>query len=151
MRAKASIPAWAKQPLVWLGAAAIVLLLSAPLFQPSVDRQCAPLLEQVEAVRTGVAGARVSDTWETRGRREKYGWRMMSVVVERGDFRARYSRLSTRACLGPDWIESRDETLQPGWVIEAWRYERPDWPIVVFREGVNQGRQRQIEIQARPR
>lgn len=149
MRVRVSIPAWAKLPLASFGTVVVIGLITAPIWRPRVD-QCAVITENLDAVRSGFATSRASDAWVRHDRREKYGWSRSVVVGERGEFGGFVTQFTLRACLGSEWTERRSEGLHPGWVSEAWVYERPEWPDVYYLAGIDGGARSQIMIVQHP-
>ena len=149
MRARGSIPAWVKAILTIAGTVVVIALISSPIWRRNVD-QCANVRANIEAVRTGVSAARISDSWVRHERREKMGWSRNVVVDERGDFGGYISQFTLRACLGSGWAEGRSESLQAAWVGEAWVYRKTDWPNVYYLMGIDGGVRSQIVITKRP-
>jgi hypothetical protein len=146
MRARASIPAWAKVSLAVAGVITVLALLTFPMWQSRYD-ECAALRENVDAVRTEVASQRVSDVWVQAHRLEKYGRRETMIVAEHGDFRGYLSRFTLRSCLGPEWTEGLSTRVETTWVDEAWYFRRDGWPTVVYLVGIDHGFKTQIRIE----
>ena len=85
MRARASIPAWAKYAVAYaIVAGALVLLIAAPWRGPGGEI-CTPLRTNIEAVRAGHPSRRVSDTFVFND----YGGRgVPSLTIDHGDFQS---------------------------------------------------------------
>lgn len=124
MRARVSIPAWAKRSVVAAGA----LLISCG----GGDLACPRLQEELRhAQRDG--GMRSSALWVHQGTAGDDV--VVRISKEReGDFPYHHSTLSTRECLGADWSESQDSSIASGWSAPAARFQRPGWPDVVVYE-----------------
>lgn len=132
-----AVPAQVKIALLCIGAVIVCALVFVAPFRPVRTQRCAPLLESVEAVRSGRAQHQASHLWRYQARLEKYGWRSQWSVAERGDFGGAYTRRSLQACLGEDWIEREAIATQPPCVVEAWTYRSGESPQVTYRMGVD--------------
>jgi hypothetical protein len=101
------------------------LFIAAP-WRPRDAQLCAPLAENMDAVRSG-AERRASDTWEAH-----IGGRLSNNLhVERGDFASNLTLDQLRACLGEGWneIHARAQATDTG---DAWVFVRAGWPRVLY-------------------
>lgn len=128
MRAKASIPAWAKATLAVATVSAIFAALVGVVWFSSDVQTCGPLRENVALVQRGVSQRRVSDTI----RSEWNDASGIAVIFEAADFRGPATTDQVASCLGPDW--RRYENV-PYHGLEATSdatiFLRSGWPVVL--------------------
>jgi hypothetical protein len=128
MRARASIPAWAKYAVAYaIVAGALVLFIAAP-WRRLGGEICAPLRENLEIVRSGHPSRRVSDTFVYES---DEGRRPPTMTIERGDFQSNLTLVELRSCLGAGWFEvhARAQGEDTG---DAWVFVRSGAPRVLL-------------------
>jgi hypothetical protein len=127
MRAKASIPAWAKLLAISAAAVVVIALLVAAPWRSEEGEACAELRENVGLVQSGAERRRVSRGLvfaETR----RFG---ISARMTDGDFSPPPTIDEVRTCLGPDWTETH-VAAQAQAYGDAWVFSRPGAPLVMY-------------------
>ena len=129
MRAKASIPAWAKYAIALaIVAGAFALFMAAPWRRPSGE-MCTSLRANIEIVRTGRQSRRVSDTFIFENVED--GARVPTIAIERGDFQSNLTLPELRSCLGRGWVEVHAQTLGVD-IGDGWVFVRAGEPRVLL-------------------
>ena len=131
MRAKASIPAWAKLAIGVVVVTALGALLAVAPWQPR-DSLCTALVENIETVaRTGVW--RTSDLFHV----EVGATRPRETRVVRGDFSGSWAVDQIRGCLGVEWTENHNIATAAA-QGESWVFVRAGGPMVIYTQSIRQ-------------
>jgi hypothetical protein len=126
MRAKASIPVWARLALT------AVLVAAAAACAPS---PCATLIHQAERVRAGQARTLESDRWRVEYMRPT-GQTLHASRLRTGHFRGNMRTRDVGECLGAEWRGDAEAAPRPGWSSPATVFRRDGWPDIVSFEDV---------------